>query len=90
MTATKLKMRRGYATSPRLLEIDEIYIDGIGYHKKEVVYDHLKKYPGSIIVGVAPFPVMVPVVSIQNEKYVCSDINLQGYDNLLNLPTEIV
>lgn len=90
MNATRIKMRRGHGASTQLLEIDEIYIDGIGYHKREVVYDHLQKYPGSITVGIAPFSAITPAMSSYDEKYVRSDTNAQGYDNLLDLPKDFI
>lgn len=88
MNATKIKMCRGCNSSSRLSEIDEIYIEGIGYHKKDVVYDHLKKYPGSIIVGIAPYPMIVPERNGSDEKCIKSATGIDGYDSLLGLPKE--
>lgn len=89
MEVTKIRMTRGNEYSQSLLEIDELYIVGCtnpGYFKKSVVHDHVKKYPGSIKVGVFPFPDATDAVSGRGEKYVRSSPNAYGHDNLLSLP----
>ena len=55
MKATKIKMKPGCGTSSNLLEIDSIYLIGCkeeGFYKKEVLYDYLKKNPGTIQVDI--------------------------------------
>ena len=89
--ATRIKMRSGCYYSSSLLEIDEIYLVGNGiegYYRKEVVHDHVKKYPGSIEVALSPYPKVVAAESIYGEKYVRSQANSTTHDNLLQLPRE--
>ncbi len=91
MFATRIKMKRGCSYSQSLLEIDEIYIEGCdnpGYFKKAVVHNHVKKYPGSIKVKIAPYPEVTHAISTRGEKYVKSVPNKYGHDNLLSLPRE--
>ena len=91
MKATKIKMKSGCRFSNNLIEIDEIYIADCtnpGYFKKGVIHDHVKKFPGSIQVGVWPYPDVVDAVSANGEKYVRSSPNSYGHDNLLSLPRE--
>ena len=91
MTATKIKMKTGCRYSSNLTEIDEIYITGCtnpGYFKKAVVHDFVKDNPGSIQVGVWPYPNIVDAVRVNGEKYVRSTPNAYGHDNLLSLPRE--
>ena len=89
--AMKIKMRNGCRTSQKLAEIDSIYLYGVnepGFYTKESIYDYLKKNPGTIKVNISPYPNVVPALSPYNEKYVKSDPNSFGYDNLLCLPRE--
>lgn len=89
MKATKIKMKSGCAYSQSLLEIESIYIEGCqspGFYKKAILYDHLKKNPGSIAVNIYPFPKLIPALSKNNEKYVRSTANQYEHDNLLDLP----
>ena len=91
MKITKIKMRPGCANSNNLLEIDSLYIadcDKPGFFKKEIVHDHLKKYPGSIQVGIYPYPNVIPATSSRGEKYVRSSANTHLHDNLLSPPRE--
>ncbi len=89
MKATKIKMKPGCGSSNNLLEIDEIYLSGSsndGFYKKAVVHDHLKNNPGSIQVGIFPYPDCLPTISINGEKYVKSKPDNTVVDNLLKLP----
>ena len=91
MYATRIKMRQGCYYSQSLTEIDSIYIEGCdnpGYFKKEVIHDHVKKYPGSIQVKIYPYPKVIPATSSYGEKYVRSSPNEYTHDNLLDLPRE--
>jgi len=88
MTATRIKMVRGAAGPPRLSEIDEVYIEGIGYHRREAVFEHLLLHPGSIRVGLEPYPAVFPVAGTDNEKYIRSDESFGETDALLSLPVE--
>ena len=88
MRATKIRMKPGYPNGG-LMEIDMIYLEGpsiSGFFKKADVHDFLKSKPGSIQVGIYPYPEVVPAVSQYGEKYVRSSPNGYGYDNLLSLP----
>lgn len=84
--AEKIKMIKGKEKSYELLEIDEIYVTGIGWKKKSYYYDYLGEYPSSITVNIYPYPKLVRQLSKNGEKYVKSEPNNNGYDNLLNLP----
>lgn len=84
--AEKIKMLKGKESSYNLLEIDEIYVSTIGWKKKSYYYDYLDKYPSTIAVKIYPYPKLVKQISVNNEKYVKSQPNNNGYDNLLNLP----
>lgn len=87
--ATKIKMRTGYRDSQKLTEIDSIYLEGVdkpGFYTKESIHDYLKTYPGTIKVNLRPYPDVIPAVSIYREKYVKSEPNQYGDDNLLCLP----
>lgn len=91
MKATKIKMYTGKENSQSLLEIDEIYIQGCtepGFYKKAKVYDYLKNNPGTIQVNIYPYPNLIPVLSVNGEKYVRSSANGSTKDNLLSLPRE--
>ena len=88
---TKIKMRPGYWASRDLTEIDSVYLTGVkepGFYHKEAVHDYLMEYPGDIQVGLWPYPDVIPATSIRGEKYVKSEPNQFGYDNLLSLPKE--
>lgn len=92
MRAIKILMRHGCLYSDDVLEIDSVYIVGCsnpGYYKKEILHDHLKKYPESIIVNKYPYPVLIPAISGNGEKYVRSEPNYTERDNLLQLPREV-
>ena len=89
--AIKIKMRPGSRTSQSLTEIDSIYLSGLpapGFYPKENIHDFLKRSPGSIEVGISPYPTVIPATSINGEKYVKSTPNTLGHDNLLSLPRE--
>lgn len=89
--ATKIKMRPGSRASQSLTEIDSIYLSGfqsLGFYPKESIHAFLKENPGSIQVGVSPYPTVIPATSIYGEKYVKSTPNAFGRDNLLSLPRE--
>ncbi len=89
--AKKIKMKNGCKSSNNVQEIAEIYIDGCnnpGYFKKSILYDHLKKNPGTIKVYIFPYPDVVPALSSYGEKYVRSEPNDTIRDNLLKLPRE--
>jgi hypothetical protein len=89
MLAKSIKMNSGCNSSQSLLEIDQIYIDGCskpGLYKKATLYDYLKDNPDSIQVNISPYPYLIPVVSLNGEKYVKSTPNANTYDNLLALP----
>lgn len=87
--ATKIRMRSGCGNSWQLTEIDSIYLEGLnkpGLYTKESIHEYLKMYPGTIKVNLKPFPDVIPAVSIRKEKYVRSEPNQYGNDNLLCLP----
>ena len=89
--ATKIKMRVGCHNSQNLTEIDSIYLEGLdkpGFYTKESIHDYLKLYPGTINVLLKPYPDVIPAVSVYHEKYVKSEPNEYGNDNLLCLPRE--
>lgn len=89
MHAMYITMKNGCRNSYSLQEIDSIYIQtntGGEWWKKERVYDYLKLYPTTIQVNIAPFPYLIPALSIKNEKYVKSNPNDTPNDNLLRLP----
>jgi len=91
MLAKSIKMKSGCYSSQNLLEIDQIYIDGCknaGFFKKANIHDYLKENPNSIQVNIYPYPVLIPAVSPNGEKYVKSSPNANTYDNLLALPRE--
>lgn len=84
--AEKIKMLKNKEKSYDLLEIDEIYVTNLGWHKKSYYYDYLKENPSSIAVDIYPYPKLIKQLSSNNEKYVKSEPDKYGYDNLLNLP----
>lgn len=89
--ATKIRMKAGCYSHESLIEIADIYLQGdvtAGYYCKESVHDFVKKYPGSIVVNIAPYPKLVEAVSHYGEKYVRSEPNGSVRDNLLQLPRE--
>ena len=91
MYVTKIKMKSGCYYSQKLVEIDELYIEGCqnpGYFKKAVVHDYVKEHPGSIKVQRYPYPDVIDAVSVNDEKYVRSSPNDYTHDNLLDLPRE--
>ena len=69
---TKVKMRPGCWNSRDLTEIDSVYLTGLespGFYSKESIHEFLKKYPGTIQVGIWPNPDVVPAISIYGENY---------------------
>lgn len=91
ISAIKIKMKPGCYTSQSVLEIDEIYLSGVkfpGFYKKADIYDFLVENPNTIIVGIPPYPKLIPELSSRNEKYVRSTPNNYSHDNLLMLPRE--
>ena len=91
MKITKIKMKRGCANSNNLLEIDSLYIGDCGnpgFFEKSALHDFLKDNPGSIQVGIYPYPYVIPATSSRGEKYVRSSANDYLRDNLLSLPRE--
>ena len=84
--AEKIKTTRGKENSNELLEIDEIYVSGIGWRSKAYYYDYLTMYPNSLAVNIYPYPKLVKQTSPNNEKFVKSEPDKYGFDNLLNLP----
>lgn len=84
--AEKIKMINGKEKSNELLEIDEIYVSSIGWKKKSYYYDYLDKNPSTIAVNIYPYPKVIKQLSSKGEKYVKSQPNANGYDNLLSLP----
>ena len=83
-TAIKMKMYCDY--SYNLLEIDKIYLSDANWYSKETLYDYIKDHPGSIKVRSVTGPDVIPVKSINGEKYVKSSPNKYLHDNLLELP----
>ena len=72
-----------------MTEIDSVYLEGMdkpGFYSKETIHDFLKVYPGAIKVLLKPYPDVIPAVSINREKYVKSEPNAYGDDNLRCLP----
>lgn len=91
MKATKIKMKPGCGYSNSLVEIDQIYLEGCqkdGYYYKSSLHDFLKENPNSIQVNIYPYPNLQPMISQNNEKYVRSEPDYTGKDNLLKLPRE--
>lgn len=92
--ATKIRMRTGCRNSQELTEIDAIYLSGTdvdgkdksGFYTKETIHEYLKMYPGTIKVDIRPYPNVIPAVSVYRERYVKSQPNQYGDDNLLCLP----
>ncbi len=91
MKATKIKMKPGCGSSNNLVEIDQIYIEGCnqeGFYPKAYVHDYLKSHSSSIYVNISPYPNLQPMLSQNGEKYVRSEADYTGKDNLLKLPRE--
>lgn len=91
MKATKIKMKPGCGSSNNILEIDQIYLEGCqenGYYYKSAIHDFLKSHPNSIQVDIYPYPDLQPMISQNGEKYVKSEPNYTGKDNLLQLPRD--
>ena len=91
MKAIKIKMKPGCNCSNNVTEIEQIYLEGCkkdGFYYKSAIYDFLKRNPNSIQVNIYPYPDLQPVVSQNGEKYVRSEANYTGRDNLLALPRE--
>ena len=91
MKATRIKMKPSCGSSNNLLEIDQIYLEGCqedGYYYKSAVHDFLKSHPNSIQVNIYPYPDLQPMISQNGEKYVKSEPDYTGKDNLLQLPRD--
>lgn len=91
MKAIKIKMKPGCGSSNNLLEIDQVYLEGCqenGYYSKASIHDFLNNNPNSIQVNIYPYPNLQPMLSQNGEKYVRSEPNYTGRDNLLCLPRE--
>lgn len=88
-TGIRLKASCSNPDSPKLTEIDSVYVEGCtnpGLFKKEALYDYLQEHPSTIQVNIHPYPNLIPQLSKNNEKYVKSEPNGSGRDNLLCLP----
>ena len=86
--ATKLRMNYGYRNSRYPEDINQIYIDGCGWYKKETLHNHLQLHPKSIAVGIPPFPRLIPAISSRGEKYVRSEPDKWQHNDLMDLPRE--
>ena len=59
-TGIRLKASCSNPDSPKLTEIDSIYVEGCtnpGLFKKEALYDYLQEHPKTIQVNIRPYPV---------------------------------
>ena len=88
LRATKLRMKYGCWGSNSPEEIDQIYLYGYGWYKKDVLHDFLKENPKSIVVNIPPYPYLIPEISSRGEKYVRSNPNRYQHDDLMDLPRE--
>ncbi|MBQ3413995.1 MAG: DUF3892 domain-containing protein [Clostridia bacterium] len=91
MKAIKIKMKPSCGSSNNLTEIDKIYLEDCqenGYYSKSSIHDFLKNNPNSIQVNIYPYPNLQPMLSQTGEKYVRSEPDYTGRDNLLKLPRE--
>lgn len=86
--ATKIKMNYGYRTSQYPEDIAQIYVSGEGWVAKGDLHDYLKRYPNSVVVNIAPYPSLIPAISIKGEKYVKSTPDSWRHDDLMDLPRE--
>lgn len=89
MYATKIKMMPGCGSSRAVVEIDKIYVEGCenpGFFAKSTLHDHLMNHPGTIKVGISPYPELIPAISSLGEKYVRSAPDGDPDDDLLDLP----
>lgn len=84
--ASKIRMQSNCFNSTKLLEIKDIYVDGLGWVAKEVLYDYIKYYDYVIKVGNIYGPNLEPALSIYDKKYVKSVPNNSTVDNLFSLP----
>lgn len=86
----KIEMNDGCDYSLDCQDIKNLLIDldGTGFKKysKDYVYDYITKYPKSIAVNVDPYPILIPLVSKNGEKFVKSSPTNYSADNLLKLP----
>lgn len=71
--ADKIKMKYGCWDSQYPEEIDQIHLLGHGWYAKGDLYDHLTKYPNSIVVNIWPYPCLIPMLSRNWERYVRSN-----------------
>lgn len=84
-------MKSGYRNSNSLMEIESVYLNIPGnenFYPKETIYDYLRLSPNSIQVNIDPYPMLMPALSRNGEKYVKSAPNDTTADNLLKLPRE--
>lgn len=90
--AIAIRLNKGCSSPKSCNDIDEIKIHdeyrGDEWKSKAIVYDMVKESPGSIKVDRYPYPDLIPVKSIYNEKYVRSEPNDTVNDNLLKLTKE--
>ena len=90
--AIAIRWNRGCGSPKSCNDIDEIKIHddywGNEWKPKAIIHDMVKESPGSIKVDRYPYPDLIPVRSIYNEKYVRSESNDTVNDNLLKLPQE--
>lgn len=86
--ATKLRMNYGCQNSWHPADIDQIYIYEYGWYKKGDLHEHVKKHPGSIAVGIPPYPPLIPAISKNRERYVRSTPDEWKHDDLMDLPKE--
>ena len=62
-TGIRLKASCSNPDSPKLTEIDSIYVEGCtnpGLFKKEALYDYLQEHPKTIQVNIRPLPQFDP------------------------------
>lgn len=91
--AIAIRLNKGCTSPKSCNDISEIKIydelwGTTGWKSKADVYDMVTDSPKSIKVNRDPYPYLIPVKSIKNEKYVRSEPNDTVHDNLLELSQE--
>ncbi|WP_260198703.1 DUF3892 domain-containing protein [Lacticaseibacillus paracasei] len=90
--ASKIQMNTGKEHNNELISIKSIYLEGLtesGFYTKESIYDWLKNNSDiEVRVKIEPYPRVQPAIW-KTTKYVKSQPDDTGLDNLLKLPREL-
>lgn len=87
LIATAIHMRDYCHNSTNPIEIQSIYVEGLGWKSKEFLHDFINNNSNRYVIRVrnSDGPKLVASISKYGEKYVRSESNYTTVDNLFSL-----